>query len=177
LQSRLYNVLKQGFVDVYLANGSPRERTYAVENTSFLVAQYFCWSELFRREVQFTDLIENPRAKGLVALQDGIVTLWGTDQYPPELRLFAGEQRAIGEAMIQASSRGSECMGYGAFLQKFKPGEHDLIDALKADVAALPSKLPAGSPRLRLVQNDLIDLLTTLDPDFARFPADKRSKV
>ena len=32
-------------------------------------------------------------------------------------RVFAGEQRAIGEALRQLGARGQECTGYGAFLR------------------------------------------------------------
>ena len=72
LQSRLYNILKQGFLDVYLSKGDDREKTYAVENTTFAIAQYFCWSEALRREVQFTDLEDQPKARNLIT---AIITL------------------------------------------------------------------------------------------------------
>jgi hypothetical protein len=77
-----------------LINGNDREKSYVTNNTAFLVGQYLCWTELVRREIQFIDLGESNRTRDLLSLQDTIYSLWGTDQQPPLLRLFAGEQRA-----------------------------------------------------------------------------------
>lgn len=177
LQSRIYNILKQGLIAVYLTRGNERERKYVVENTVFLIGQYLCWTELARREIQFIDLGENEKTRMLLHLQDKVHSLWGTDGFPPTFRIFAGEQRALGEALIQVSSRGPECMGYGAFLKELAPGANPLIDALRADVHALGTGLAAAVDRLKSVQNALIDLLALLDPDYIRFPADRRTKV
>jgi hypothetical protein len=35
LQSRLYNILKQGLITVYFDNGDKRERAYVIDNTAF----------------------------------------------------------------------------------------------------------------------------------------------
>lgn len=177
LQSRLYNISKQYFLQVYLSKGDDREKTYAVENTAFVISQYFCWSEAFRREVQFTDLEDQPKARYLIAEQDTIVSLWGTDKWPRLLRIFAGEQRAIGEALLKDGPKGPDCIGYGEFLQRFKPGQNALLDALKVDVTNLPDQPGQAENRIRAVQNALIDLLNILDPEFKRFPKDKRSKL
>lgn len=40
LQSRIFNILKRGFLKRYYTDGSPREKEYAVENTVFLLAQF-----------------------------------------------------------------------------------------------------------------------------------------
>src|SRR3954470_11845467 len=56
LQSRLYNIVTQGFLTVYWVNGTEEERDYVVNNTLFLIAQFFGWNEIIRREVQFLDL-------------------------------------------------------------------------------------------------------------------------
>ena len=119
LQSRLFNILKQQLVHVYLVRGDKREKEYVVQNTVFVIAQYFSWTELVKREIQFVDLDEEHRTRKLQELQDRIGSLWSTDQYPRTLRIFAGEQRAIGETLIVTGSRLPECMGYGAFLNSF----------------------------------------------------------
>ena len=65
-------------------------------------------------------------------------------------------------------------MGYGAFLKTFSTGVNPLIDALRADVMSLDSGLSEATDRL---QNALIDLLKMLDPEYLRYPEDRRSKV
>lgn len=181
LQSRLYNILKQNLIDVFLNQGNDRERKYVVDNTVFLVAQFLCWSELIRRELQFIDLGLNEDTRKLQRLQDSIYNLWGTDTHSPILRIFAGEQRAIGEALIRTDDKGSEqsgCIGYGAFLKRFTPGEDPLIDAVRADVISMGSHgIDSATKRLKSIQNALIELLLILDPDYIRFPADRRTKV
>src|SRR5262249_840293 len=52
LQGRLYNILRQGLIDVYFDNGTERERAYVVGSTSYLIAQYFGWTEIIRAEIQ-----------------------------------------------------------------------------------------------------------------------------
>jgi hypothetical protein len=177
LQSRIYNILKQNLIDVYLANGNDRERSYVINNTAFLTGQYLCWTELVRREIQFIDLGESNKTRELLRLQDTISRLWGTDRQPPVFRIFAGEQRAIGEALIQTGAQGAECIGYGAFLKTFIKGIDPLIDGLRTDVISLDKRLDQATERLTNLQHALIDLLGMLDPDYVRFPRDRRTKV
>ena len=40
LQSRIFNILRKAFLKTYYANGSDRDKEYAVENTVLLVAQF-----------------------------------------------------------------------------------------------------------------------------------------
>jgi hypothetical protein len=177
LQSRLYNILKQNLIQVFLVGGNDRERSYVTNNTAFLIGQYLCWTELVRRKLQFIDLGESSKTKELLDLQDNIYGLWGTDAQPPLLRIFAGEQRAIGEALISTNGETSECMGYGAFLTTFTEGKNPLIDAIKADILSLETVSGQANERLTNLQHALIDLLGMLDPNFLRFPEKKRSKV
>ena len=53
LQSRLYNILEQRLL-MYCVRGTPREGAYVVNNTTFLFAQYFAWTEIVRRDVQIS---------------------------------------------------------------------------------------------------------------------------
>lgn len=52
LQSRLFNIVKGRFLETFLANGDAREQAYALNNTVFVIAQFFAWTELVRRELQ-----------------------------------------------------------------------------------------------------------------------------
>jgi hypothetical protein len=181
LQSRLYNILRKNLVEAYLVRGNEREKKYIVNNTVFLIAQFQCWSEIVRRRIQFIDLGKSEQTRKLLHLQDDLYDLWGTDAYPPVLRIFTGEQRALGDALIQTDEKGlqlSECIGYGTFLKTFAPSTNPLIDALRTDFAALSiNGVGAASERLKAVQNALIDLLLMLDPGYIRFPEDRRSKA
>lgn len=181
LQSRIWNI-HQNFLVMYLVNGDERQRSYAIDNTVYLIAQYLCWTELVRREIQFIDLESNNETRKLLRLQDSISSQWGTGRgrtglISPLFCIFAGEQRAIGEALIQTGRRGPECMGYGEFLKSFGEGVNPLIDSLRADVVSSSSNLAAVTERLLNLQHAMIDLLALLDPDYLRFPEDRRLKL
>lgn len=177
LQSRIFNIVNKGFIDVFMVNGNERERSYVIENTTYLIAQYMCWSELVRREIQYIDLGDHRKTRQLLRNQDALSSAWGTDQHPAVLRIFAGEQRAVGEALILRDARGVECMGYGLFLKTLGTGVNPLIDGIREDVAALGIKQSDARQRLTLIQHALIDLLLALDPDEIRFPKEIRTKI
>ncbi len=180
LQSRLFNILQQRFIDVYLVHGTERESAYALHNTVFVIAQYFAWTEIVRRDLQHIDLGTDTQTSELARLQDDIYSLWQTDALGPRMRVFAGEQRAIGESLVRDSARGVECIGYGAFLAQLQGApapRNPLLENLRDDVAALAERLPEARARLVSLQNAMVDLLAFVDPAFVRFPAARRSKV
>ena len=109
LQSRIFNIVKIGFLDLHLKNGNSRTRLYAVKNTLFLIAQYFAWTELVRREIRYIDSGTDEGTRRLARLPDNIYAIWQTDKYDPLLRIFAGEQLAIGERLICEGPRGPMC--------------------------------------------------------------------
>lgn len=177
LQSRIYNILRQGLITVYYTHGNERERLYVVENTVFLIAQYFAWTEIIRLHIQYLDLGEDEATRRLTHLQDDIHGLFLTDQWPRQFRVFAGEQRAIGEKLIRPASQGPECIGYAAFLEANFGKVAALIDDLRDDVRELHRDISEAAQRLVAVQNALIDLLAYLDPEYLRFPQSRRSKL
>ena len=177
LQSRLYNILEQGLIPVYFDNGDERERSYVVDNTAFLVAQYFAWTEIIRRDIQYINLGQDKQTRQLARLQDDIYALFQTDRFDRMFRVFAGEQRAIGERMIRDGTRGPECAGYGTFLDQLTKAPDPLLEPVRQDVRNLSTQLAIARPRLVALQNALIDLLAFLDPDFIRFPKERRTKV
>jgi len=177
LQSRIFNIVKIGFLDLYLKNGDRRTRAYATKNTVFLIAQYFAQAELVRKEIQYIDLGADDQTRRLSELQDGIYALWQTDRFGPLLRIFAGEQRAIGERIIREGTRGPECMGYASFLDSYKAKPDALLCALEDEIMSLGSSLERARPRLLALQHALVDLLEFLDPDGVRFPKRARTKL
>src|SRR5450631_178247 len=128
LQSRIFNIVQRDFLKEYLGGGDGRTRSYAINHTLFVIAQYFAWTELIRREIQFIDLGADKETRQLAQLQHKIYSGWQTDKYEhPVLRVFGGEQHAIGERMIVESPRGPQCMGYASFLDYIKGGPDPLI--------------------------------------------------
>ena len=179
LQSRLWNSLHGRFLETYLVGGTPREKAYAVENTAFVIAQYFAWTEIVRREIQFIDLQEESETAALAHQQDRISHLWGSDHqaYGTVLRIWAGEQRAIGELLVEDTSAGPRCMGYARFVELLHGDHSPFLDVLTAEIQALPRKQGPYPRRLVELQHALINQLEFLDPRFIRFPAEARSKV
>lgn len=177
LQSRLFNIARRNFFGRFHAHGNARERSYVVENTTFLVCQYLAWTELVRREIQFLDLGEAERTREVSRRLGAVAHQLTTSSLAPPLRIFAGEQRAIGEALICGAPGDFECAGYGAFLQRFGEGAHPLIDAVRADIVAMTADPAPALPRLIAVQHALVDLIALLDPDHIRLRRDLVSKI
>ena len=175
LQSRLYNIIVQGFVDVYYVHGNDSEKEYVVNNTVFVIAQYFAWTEIIRSEIQFMDFGDLNKTKGLSELRDNIYGLWQTDRFLDPFRVWAGEQRAIGELMIEEKNNQLTCIGYAAFLNKLKNNNEPLFEKLKFNVVSLSSSGSQPFSRLGGIQHALIDILDYLDPECIRFPKERRS--
>src|SRR5882672_3457566 len=146
LQSRIFNIIKRGFLAEYLDGGDDRTRPYSINHTAFVIAQYFAWTEIIRREIQFIDLGADEETRQLAQLQHKIYSCWQTDKYHPLLRVFGGEQHAIGERMIREGPRGPQCMGFASFLDYLKGGPDPLICALNADIESLAARLEEAMP-------------------------------
>jgi hypothetical protein len=176
-QSRLYNMLAKDFAGRYLERGNEREQDYAVYNTVFLVAQYFAWTEIIRIAIQYVDLGSDDQTRQFARLQDKIFALFTTDRFPAAFRVFAGEQRALGEWMIRQTEAGPECVGYGTFVERMRGDKETdpIAKYLAADVKRFA--IDTARPRLVEVQNALIDLLDFLDPGYVRFDKLNRTKV
>lgn len=177
LQGRLFNIIKQGLIEVYFINGKDHERDYVVNNTVFVIAQYFAWTEIIRKEIQFIDLQSSGKTKQLSELQDNIYGLWRTDSFHDLFRIWAGEQRAIGELMIEERNDHLDCVGYAGFLKKLQDHQEPLIAKLQSDVIALSENVSISYPRLTEIQHALIDILDYLDPEYVRFSKERRRKV
>jgi hypothetical protein len=177
LQSRIFNILKGGFLPRYYTSGTAREREYAVENTVFLLAQFLGWTELVRQEIQFLDLGREDLTRELRRLQDSLYSQLQTDQLGPGFRLFAGEQRAVGELMIDRVGVVPRCIGFAAFLQGRNPAVDRWLDPLRDDIKAMATNLKPFENRLVQVQHALINILEFLDPAFVRFPRESRTKI
>lgn len=186
LQARIFTIVHHRFrdtflqsrdINVYTLSDDDRTRSYAIHHTLFVMAQYFAWTEIIRREIQFIDLGKDGETRQLARLQHSIYAAFQTDRYPPLLRVFGGEQHAIGERMIREGPRGPQCIGYASFLDYLKADPDPLVRALEKDVQSLGTQLAPALPRLVELQHCLIDLVVFLDPQAIRFPEKNRSKI
>jgi hypothetical protein len=177
MQSRIFNILRLHFLQRYYSNGSAREQDYAVENTVFLLAQFLGWTEIIRQEIQFLALDDDDQTKRLRQLQDGIYTQLQTDRFGEGFRLFAGEQRAVGELMIDRGTGTPRCLGFAAFLTGRNAAIDRWLDPLRDDVRQMAIDVAPFQARLTAFQHSLIDLLQFLDPEDIWFPRSSRDKI
>jgi hypothetical protein len=177
MQSRIYNIVKQQFLERFYTGGSSREQEYAVENTVFLFGQFLGWTEIIRQEIQFLSLDNDDKTTKLRGLQDGIYTKLQNDTFGKGFRLFAGEQRAIGELMIDRSGGSPRCLGFAAFLTARNPALDRWMDPLRDDVKQMAADPAPFHDRLIAFQHSLIDLLEFLDPNKVLFPVSSRGKI
>lgn len=183
LETRIYNIVELDFFGRFLAAGSaPEEREYAELNTAYVFGQYFCWIEIIRRESQFTDPRHVERNRALAESLEAVRDTFADSVRIGEraFRLFRGEQRAMGELMLVAVEADGgaprwECLGYAAFVRRLEePAFARWFSATRSDVLAGGD---AGVPRLRLVQNRLVDILDLLDPEVLRVPGRFRKRL
>ncbi len=177
LQSRLFNITRQGLLKNFYTHGNERDRNYTVENTLYVLAQYLAWTEIIRREVQFLDLGEIETTRSLANLQEHIRVILLSTRYGNVFRVFRGEQRAIGELMIVAQDGTDDCIGYGAFVAKQDEAFRFWFEPLRQSVDALATDLKSDNGRLKELQHALIELIEYLDSDGVRFDKNRCKKA
>jgi hypothetical protein len=165
LQSRLYNILELDFFKKY---GPDHERAEeALTTTLFRLAQYFGWTEILRRDIQFLSFAEDEDTRRVATLQADIARRFLTDKQGTALMIWGDEQRAIGERMIVEKPDKLLSMGYASFREHrddtFKPW----LERLRNEVGE-----ESARERLRDVQNLLCDLVLALDPRRVRYTQD-----
>jgi hypothetical protein len=182
LQSRLYNIVAKSFLGRYVYDGESSRR-YAIDNTLHLLAEYLAWTEIIRREIQFLDLGEElANRRWLLALED-VRNILARDDIDAVLRIFRGEQRAIGETMTvyvenAANGRTRESLGYAQFVSHRQEEDFDRwFRRLEGDLTLLAEDPHPHLQRLVLLQNKLIDVIEILDPEGKRFPPERRTRL
>jgi hypothetical protein len=183
LQGRLYNIVKRAYLTEYLHCDDPDLERYARDYTIYTLAEYMCWAEIIRRDLRFLDLGGEAGNRELVRLLEATQGAISYEGGSRPLRLFRGEQRAIGELMMtpvrDADSARFESLGYVAFCEKIDndPTFQKWFRRLRDDVDAIVASDHSKQDRLITLQNDLIDLINFLDPKGARLPMQYRRKL
>jgi hypothetical protein len=181
LQSKIFNVVQRKFLRAFWE----RSTDYARDHTLFVFAQYFCWREIIRQEVQFLDLGDTTASAELSQLLEAVTDAFSTDRLSATLMVFRGEQRAIGEKMMvpligvpEAVAR-HECLGYAAFVESLRQADFARwFKGLGADVHALATNPAPDYERLSVLQNALVDLIERLDTSRGmRFPDHLRKRL
>jgi hypothetical protein len=176
LQGRLYNILELNFLQKYYLAGDEAQKEYALQNTLYVVGQYFSWSEILRREIQFLSFSDSERTRAVADRQRRIVEVFQSDD--PDLGrpflFWRGEQRAIGELMIEPNTGASQCVGYARFLEYEERGLRRWFARLENDLAEVANK---PNPRLVELQHALVDLIRELDPQAVRYSDEALRKV
>lgn len=183
LQSRIFNIVEQRFLVRYLHAPDEASRTYAVESTLYVLAEYLGWVEIIRREIQFLDLGSEVDNRRWLSMLEEVRDTLARDDLDPAIRIFRAEQRAIGELMTKPDSdrdgtRRHECVGYASFVaQLAEPEFARWFDKLRADLGLLAHEPDAHLERAVLLQNALVNVLDMLDPDCNRFAAERRRRL
>lgn len=180
LQGKLFNILRLHLLRNFYFDGSFSEKEYSVENTLYVIAEYLCWVEVIRREVQFLSAAQEQQSHQMMQSTDNVAEAFLTSSLPATFRIFRGEQRAIGEILMTDTDNTTdrhEPIGYAAFLRMRKDEEFSRwFRKLRMDIDDLANG-GGSAERLVRLQNALIDLIDVLDPDYVRVPQNIRGKV
>ncbi len=162
LQSRCYNILDLGFFAKF---GEGADRFPVAQTTTlFRFAQYFGWTEILRRDVQFLSFPEADDTRDVTRLQSEIAGRLATSKHDEPLMIWTDEQRAIGERMIVEEHGKIGCMGYARFCDDYDACFAMLCDRFRDDLHD-----PEAHTRLRDVQQKLCDLVRALDKGKLRY--------
>ena len=162
LQSRCYNIVRLGFFEKF---DREHDRYSAAQKTTlFRFAQYFGWTEILRRDIQYLSFPENVDTKCVAQLQGDIARRIASSDHDEVLMIWTDEQRAIGERMIIHEDDKSFCMGYARFCDDYDKCFAQLF------VRVLPHLDDrAAHARLRETQVLLCKLVSALDKDELRY--------
>jgi hypothetical protein len=185
LQSRLFNIARGDFLTKFL-NGERRgDADYPIDNTLYLIGQYLCWVEIVRRESQFLDPRSRDRERAVADHVEKVRREFAaSDRKTAELRIFRGQQRAIGELLLEPVAHQMpggprwDCMGYARFAERVHEESLDRwFSALRDDLRAMTAQPGRGLDRMVAIQHELLELVHLLDPEAQRTSGRLRARL
>jgi hypothetical protein len=165
LQDRIQNLLRLPGDSVLVYLSVTNRSKLTLESTLFRFAQYFGWTEIVRREIQF---LESDASSATRTIQDAIGKVqwaFATDRLGQDFMVWREEQRAIGEEMLADGPDVRTCIGYATFTSRYGEKFACWLDGV---AAALQSTF--DKRRLIELHHYLIDLGKQLDPEEKRYP-------
>ncbi len=166
LQARLYNILRNTFVDRYIRSDDAGRRVAAIESTLYVFAQFFGWKEVIRQDVQYLRFSRDQQTRRFAQLLRDIGETFLSDSYGPQFMIWRVEQRGLGERMIASSNGAQACLGYASFLDK-RATMAEWLEPIERDLENIDD---GGRQRLTKIQNLLYELVTQLDENQTRYP-------
>jgi hypothetical protein len=181
LQSRIFNVIRDDYLPLYLHCGDREQELYARRFTVYTLAEYLCWVEIIRRELRFLDLGAEEENREFTRRMLAVTnTISNKDRDETHFRLFRGQQRALGELMMVRTPGSNEhdCLTYPEFNRRLdeEPAFLGWFERLLNDVDVISDASIDRNERLVRTQWALIDLIDFLDPAKIRLGADHREK-
>ncbi|ONI81544.1 hypothetical protein ALI144C_19715 [Actinosynnema sp. ALI-1.44] len=177
LQVRLTELMNHGQRTIDKDTHAYRYLRY---NTIYRLAEYLGCVEIIRREVVYLDTGSRRRDKRLLDHLASIHEALNENHAEDSLfRLYGGEQRAIGELMIEPEPDPHgrhRCIGYAAFHRKIAedPEFTGWFQPLLDDFDRAADDATAGRARMSRLRLALVDLLRFLDPRHRRLLFERR---
>lgn len=170
LQGRLWVILSTRAANYHYVKKQGNAQYY-IDSTAFLIAQYFAWSELMRRQFAALDYSELSRLLEQVteAFSHG----------GPGFQLYRLEHREIGERLMGTMKNGSDIalFRYSDFRDMITdPEPSKSLLVLHKRAKYLLDNIDAELERATRIQNALVDLLDFVDPEHRWVKADRRNK-
>jgi hypothetical protein len=170
LQSRLGNILEKNVLNYY---NDPNRREFVTLYTAFLIGQYFSWTYILRRKVQFLRFSTDKKNKSLSDTIIAIQEAFSTGEHNPHDHLFMlwrPQQMAIGEIMTVAEGEELFCIKYSDFTRNFNSGDATFREWFKPIIEGITelaetnhTKTSPAANRLRRLQHLIVDLIDILD--------------
>jgi hypothetical protein len=170
LQGRLWVILSTNAANYRYVKQQGNEEYY-IQSTAFLIAQYFAWSELMRRQIAALDYSD------LSVLLEEVSEAFAHGG--PGFQIYALEQREVGERLMAHMKADSDTaiFRYSDFRDMIaanKPAESIL--ALRNRSQYLLDHVKEETDRAKRIQNSLVDLLDFIDAERRWVRPDRRRK-
>jgi len=164
LQDRLQNLLRPSGQNVLVYLRVEDRAELAITSTLFRFAQYFGWTEVIRREIQFLQFDATAATRKVQDAIGKVGWAFATDKFGSDFMLWREEQRAIGEQMLSGETGSLGCIGYGSFDERYN-------EVFERWLGRVGATLKGRFDRRRLIElhHLLIDLGMQLDPDEIRY--------
>lgn len=160
---RLHHILTNDFLAEQTRRGTAR-RDLAVRTTVYRFAQYFCWAEILRQEIQLLAGTSGDTTARTHELMNRLIKVFMANALDcPGFEIWRDQQRSIGELMIDTSGPQRRCIGYFAFDHLYESRFEKWCNDMTCELES-----PGGdvvSVRLQLAQHLFCELACHLDPD------------